>query len=79
MRTLLCLNGFEFVADRSQSGVERRASSSQVGAPIRVFRPKFMHDTFADLDEEIATLGGSSAARWGIVGDGRRDDQVGWR
>ncbi len=42
-----------------------RASSE---APVRVFRPAFMHDAYADLDEEMATLGGSSAARWGLVG-----------
>ncbi|MFN0249568.1 MAG: hypothetical protein ACKV2T_21970 [Kofleriaceae bacterium] len=47
------------------------APSTQMGtgnAPVRVFRPAFMHDTFTDLDERIATLAGSSAARWGLVG-----------
>lgn len=36
--------------------------------PTRVFRPAFMHDTPTDLEEEVATLAGSSAARWGLAG-----------
>jgi hypothetical protein len=35
---------------------------------MRVFRPAFMHDAFADLVEEMATLAGSSASRWGRAG-----------
>ena len=38
------------------------------GAPLRVFRPAIMHDAFADLDEAIATLAGSSPDRWSLVG-----------
>ena len=37
-------------------------------APVRVFRPAFMHDTYADLEEDMATLAGASPGRWHLAG-----------